>query len=182
MGWLKRLRTSYGFGVHSPFAFSLITDTLRLRGPYAYYAYSTLPDPTARLVYRVASRLNVARIDDFGSGYPLPDFIPSSRPGLRVAERESNGRRESAYSPTLYVISSGADISTLPQSLLPGDAVMLIDPDATALKIMNQAIDTLGFGMSFDARSGLFAAPGPSPYALYCLFPHLPRQHHIIYT
>ena len=172
MEWIKRLRTSYGFGVHSPFAFSLITDTLRLRGPYAYYAYHTLSDPTARLIYRVAVRLNVAKIDNFGTGYPLPDFTASSRPGLPFALEES-------YSPTLYVIAPGADITSLPQALKPGDSVLLIEPEHSALRIMNQILETVGYGMSFNAVRGFVSSlsdSAPLPYTLFCLLPHLPKQ------
>lgn len=36
--WFRRLRTSHGFGVHSPFAFDFITNVLRDYDAY-YYAY-----------------------------------------------------------------------------------------------------------------------------------------------
>lgn len=40
--WLRglRTRTSLGFGVHSPFAYSFIRDTLRLPKSYGYYGYA----------------------------------------------------------------------------------------------------------------------------------------------
>ncbi len=52
-----RWRCSRGYGVHSPFAFSFITDTLRQRG-YAYYAYESLTDSTEiRTWFRIVCRL-----------------------------------------------------------------------------------------------------------------------------
>ena len=38
--WLSRFRYRCGYGVHSPFAFSLITDVIYEKMPY--YAYSSL--------------------------------------------------------------------------------------------------------------------------------------------
>ena len=38
--WLSRFRHRCGYGVHSPFAFSLITDVIYEKMPY--YAYSSL--------------------------------------------------------------------------------------------------------------------------------------------
>lgn len=52
-----RWKCSRGFGVHSPFAFSFIRDTLRERR-YSFYAYSSIGDaPAVRLWYRIAWRL-----------------------------------------------------------------------------------------------------------------------------
>lgn len=168
MEWLKRLRTSKGFGVHSPFAFSLITDTLRPRPGYAYYAYSILSDPTDRLIYRLAARLDVAAISDFGSGYPLPDFVPSSRVKSQPGASES---------PTLYVIAPGGDITTLPDALRPGDSVLLVAPDADASRVIDEKLDAVGYGMSFHARRSFFSsADAPQPYSLFCLLSRLPRQ------
>ncbi len=47
---LRRLRTSHGYGVHSPFAYDLITQVLRQRLPY--YAYSELDRTLPRLARR----------------------------------------------------------------------------------------------------------------------------------
>lgn len=39
--WWQRLRHSRGFGIHSPFAFRLITEVLRPQRSYAYYSEAT---------------------------------------------------------------------------------------------------------------------------------------------
>ncbi len=67
---LKRWRTSKGFGVHSPFAYTLITEVLRLDDRYGWYAYDeidavTTHGPTrrrARLIYRIARRFSDRRL------------------------------------------------------------------------------------------------------------------------
>ena len=46
--WLSRFRHRCGYGVHSPFAFSLITDVIYEKMPY--YAYSSLKE-----VFRVCA-------------------------------------------------------------------------------------------------------------------------------
>lgn len=65
-GWWPRLRHGRGFGVHSPFAYDLITSTLRLRGPYVYYAYERLHSPHRRAVFRLAARFQPRRIATVG--------------------------------------------------------------------------------------------------------------------
>lgn len=52
---LRRLRTSRGFGVHSPLAFELITDVLCSRCN-RYYASAALPTDSARRWLRVLLR------------------------------------------------------------------------------------------------------------------------------
>ena len=67
--WLMRIRHRCGYGVHSPFAFSFLTDVVYERTPY--YAYSTLDEalPLAHsmrrrkglhLIFRVANWLQPA--------------------------------------------------------------------------------------------------------------------------
>lgn len=65
-GWLTyplRLRTSKGFGVHSPFAFRLIREVIEERLPYYDYAginrmHSDVSCESLRLLYRVAARFS----------------------------------------------------------------------------------------------------------------------------
>lgn len=163
MGWFKRLRTSGGFGVHSPFAFSLITDTLRMSAGYAYYAYSSLPDLTARLIYRLAARLNVAKIINHGSSSPEVPF-------------QGIGDRD------LHVFTEKSDHSAC-ECLQNGDFVLIINPLPGAVEALTSTLDSIGHGMSFEAHSSLFSSSGaPAPYLLLCPLPHLPRQHFSLNT
>ena len=46
--WLSRFRYRCGYGVHSPFAFSLITDVIYEKMPY--YAYSSLKKEQKKMI------------------------------------------------------------------------------------------------------------------------------------
>ena len=54
--FLRRYRTSRGFGVHSPLAYELITGPLRDRR-VAYYCFDSVVTPRARRLVRLAARL-----------------------------------------------------------------------------------------------------------------------------
>lgn len=67
--WLNRARHSKGFGIHSPFAFSFITETLRQPRGYAYYEEKNL-NRRWRWLMRVIMRLGDNHIASTGT---LPD-------------------------------------------------------------------------------------------------------------
>lgn len=46
--WLSRFRYRCGYGVHSPFAFSLITDVIYEKMPY--YAYFSLKEEQKKMI------------------------------------------------------------------------------------------------------------------------------------
>ncbi len=95
---LRRLRTSRGFGVHSPFAFWLLTEVIRNR--YSYYGYEDIeaalerhPEEGAlrshcRLLLRLAGRMGVEVA-------VLPDGTPEA---VRAAVRGA-GKRIRLLSP-----------------------------------------------------------------------------------
>lgn len=97
--WWKMLRTTYGFGVHSPFAFQFITDVIRL--PYAYYAYEHIDSPFERLAYRVAVHL---------------------RRGDITRTRDAAAARRSFASGSSVIVSNctEAEIETLRKSMAQG--------------------------------------------------------------
>lgn len=77
--FINRLRHAFGFGVHSPFAFDLILDTIHC--PHSYYNYAEnrikldragLLKQTnlkyAELLFRLANRFNSKNILEIGSG------------------------------------------------------------------------------------------------------------------
>lgn len=65
--WFQRYRHKKGFGVHSPFAFTFITEIVHQ--PYAYYAYPEIVEACcngkrihdAKLLHRIASRFPIKR-------------------------------------------------------------------------------------------------------------------------
>jgi len=61
MSFLKKYRTSHGFGVHSPLAFRFITEALR-GNQATYYCYSHISDKLARRMVRVACFVNPASV------------------------------------------------------------------------------------------------------------------------
>lgn len=74
--WCRRIRHRRGYGVHSPFAFSLLTDVVYERRPY--YAYRELdrlqpsgslryPRRVCRLLFRLANRFQPRRIVEVGA-------------------------------------------------------------------------------------------------------------------
>lgn len=78
--WCKRFRYRRGYGVHSPFAFGLLTDVVYERSPY--YAYKDLeplqcalpkdslryPQRVNRLLFRLANHFSPQYIVEVGTG------------------------------------------------------------------------------------------------------------------
>lgn len=58
------LRRTYGFGVHSPFAFRFITEVIHQ--PYAYYSYEYLNSALERLIFRTTVDLQPHRVAIYG--------------------------------------------------------------------------------------------------------------------
>ncbi|MBR2360889.1 MAG: hypothetical protein IKA75_10845 [Bacteroidaceae bacterium] len=81
--WCRRFRHRRGYGVHSPFAFGLITDVVYERLPY--YAYDELkevrrslpkgariyPERVDRLLFRLVNHLCPQRVVEVGTGAGL---------------------------------------------------------------------------------------------------------------
>lgn len=79
---IQRLRHTYGFGVHSPFAFELIKDTIHT--PHSYYIYNEnrikieelglskqVDIKYAELLFRLVNRFNSKNILEIGSGFGI---------------------------------------------------------------------------------------------------------------
>lgn len=63
MGYPRFMRRR-GFGVHSPFAFRLITEVIGERHPF--YDYKRLPGENDKLLYRFAAWLQPSEIKEYG--------------------------------------------------------------------------------------------------------------------
>lgn len=152
---LQRWRHSRGFGVHSPFAFRFITETLHQ--PYAYYAYSRLAQQRQRLLYRVTLAFGTRNPLAAGLDKPLVE-------ALRLAARRKGPKGAHDF---IALDATAADSAAIV------DAARRI-ADGTPAIIYNShrfpTADTLGalkHGMTFANTAGtIIIAP----------LPHLPRQ------
>ncbi len=157
---LQRWRHSRGFGVHSPFAFRFITGTLRQ--PYAYYAYSRLPQQRQRLLYRVALA--------FGTCNPLGAGLDRAMDeALRLARRHKDPKGTHDF---IAIDAAAADDDAI------AEAAALIAGGTPAIIYNSQCFplaDTLAgleHGMTFANTSGtVIIAP----------LRHLPRQDFRLY-
>lgn len=189
MGWIERFRTSRGFGVHSPFAYALVTDALRPGSGYAYYVSAALPDEDTRLVYRLAAHLGAGEVKGcpqacfkgFGPAVlhvlrpnsPLPDFLTGSDISKPIRSRSEVKADDSRLHPE----------SPLPEGLHEGDAVLIFNPTADSIAKMTALLDSFGGGMSFLAGSNPISfRTSPHPYALFCFLSRLPRQDFHLHT
>ena len=75
--FLRRYRTSRGFGVHSPLAYELITGPLRDRR-VAYYCFDSVVTPRARRLVRLAARLGADSVADIS--IPTSPALPLNFP------------------------------------------------------------------------------------------------------
>lgn len=92
--WLSRFRYRCGYGVHSPFAFSLITDVIYEKQPY--YAYRSLASAQKkmskeqgwykgtrkinRLLFRLVNRIQPATIVEVGRPSVSSLYLQSAKP------------------------------------------------------------------------------------------------------
>lgn len=92
--WLSRFRYRCGYGVHSPFAFSLITDVIYEKMPY--YAYQSLQKEQKkvfrehgwkkvskkinRFLFRLVNRMQPATIVEVGAPSATSLYLQSAKP------------------------------------------------------------------------------------------------------
>lgn len=98
---VRHLRHRKGFGVHSPFAFSIITDVIEEKTPYyayrdmqhVYGARSPFPFKVASLLFRLANRFRSRHILEVScdGGYTILPFllVDSRNHILTVADEQS---------------------------------------------------------------------------------------------
>lgn len=92
--WLSRFRYRCGYGVHSPFAFSMITDVIYEKMPY--YAYDSLKEEQkkkrkesgwskesqkiSRLLFRLVNRVQPATIVEVGRPTVASLYLQAAKP------------------------------------------------------------------------------------------------------
>lgn len=73
--WIAGLRHKRGFGIHSPFAYRFITETLHQE--HGYYAYRRLSTDNERLIFRIVLAIRPATVAVLG--------MPSARQAVKYA-------------------------------------------------------------------------------------------------
>lgn len=132
--WLKRIRYRKGYGVHSPFAFQLITDVIYQKLPY--YAYSllnkqlTLEDKSRiselKLLLRLSNYLQPNTVYLFGAEPIDEKYILAGKSGVKFC----SGKVQCPVD--LFFIRGEAveiidELSRLKESI-PPYSMMIIEP------------------------------------------------------
>lgn len=150
----RRWRHARGFGIHSPFAYRLITYTLRQ--PYAYYAYSRLPERRQRLLYRVALA--------FGCRTPLAVGIDKAmEEALRLARGHHHAKGPHDF---IAIDAARADRDRMADAtarIVAGTPAIIYNSRKFPL---DEVRAELAHGMTFTNGTTTIVAP----------LPHLPRQ------
>ena len=164
--WLCRWRHRCGYGVHSPFAFSLITGVIYETSPY--YAYATLRkgvnartpygaaydagsgmlEKDLRLLFRLANFCHPHRIIVEGGAGLVEAYLRA--PGLR--------RRKSEDEAEVTLVYADADAVTPAGELTDGSMVIVrnIHRDAEAFDCWKRLANRADVTLTFDlGRFGL---------------------------
>lgn len=165
--WSK-IRRSRGFGIHSPFAYDLVMNTLRDSNVYSHYAYDSL-DAFGQSPYGVTLlRLIVRLIARFNPGEVLVSGDPSGVLA-RVVEIAGAQLASTGYSPEMVILAGRGDdpgaLDVAVRCVNAGGTVLLLDRrrDAQVAEAVKKSMDR---GMTFYSRHK-FLATGAR---------HLPRQ------
>lgn len=141
--WCKRIRYRRGYGVHSPFAFNLITDVFYEQRPY--YAYDTLK--AVRKSANPALPCYTQRIDKLLfrlANYFCPEYVMEVGTGAGVSLCYIAAGRCNARCTTLC----GADVDKTVEdivdrcknaTLLPGNEIEVVKQEL----LLNSSIDLL---------------------------------------
>ena len=134
--WIKRQRSSRGFGIHSPFAYNFVMNVLREK--YPYYAYDEIKDPEHRLIYRIALSLNPSEVH----GAALPRGLMRNLPSA------SRCRVKEPF--PLYVITKDTPF-VLEDIVAASFAVIFLGIDPAMKRNLRGLVDRMGdYGMVFS--------------------------------
>lgn len=146
----KRWRHGRGFGIHSPFAYTFITEVLRQ--PYAYYAYSVL-DGRQRLVFRIALYFRPATVALVGAE-SYATAVRAAMPSVCFTD---------IASADMLIVNEALRASALDN--FGGRCAIAFDAARNeAWQCYNASLEC---GMTFDNNSDI---------AVTAVLPHLPRQ------
>ncbi len=142
MGWVSRYRHGKGFGVHSPFAYRLITEVLREKLPY--YDWDRVSGRHERLLYRLACRFRPAEIS---APAHLASVIMMAEPSARVGTPDRAG---------MIVADCDFDHASASDALRRGAILYIYGHHHKELvESLLPTLSDLGHGMVFDNESDI---------------------------
>lgn len=159
----KRWWRSKGHGIHSPFAYKLVTETLCCRE--AYYIYDRIENIPVNeweqellcLLARLVIRFRPAKVAVVGEWAGACQVIRQVKPDVEIVDV--------ADRPELIVV---AEADYLDSEIVPPAVVMVVSIKSDGAPALWQRLMTsTDFGMTFTNDFTGIA----------CLLPHLPRQH-----
>ena len=151
-----RIRASRGFGIHSPFAYSFVTDVLF--SPNGYYAYAEIgPDDHARRLYRVLVALAPATIVKSG---------PLSQAQTAACTLAAQGTSGHAQCPKAVIVSPDSVVGFSYLRRVLGDGGCAVFTDIRNERSRELMEEIRGDAMVFEGLR-LVVAVG---------FRHLPHQ------
>lgn len=157
-GWYKRWRHSRGYGVHSPYAYKIVTEVLQSPRGYAYYGYEILGEGNSFCNHKFLRRLlRLAAYCDVGSAYIAKDkknqCIVNA---LQAANSDMKIIRESGFirDARLIILRGGETEMELLEEQVdrPGKILYIIDaPQGLA----DTLFDSIEEGVMFYSRRNI---------------------------
>lgn len=176
--WFKRKKQSRGHGVHSPFAFELITKVLR--SPHAYYAFSDIPamlrergldpelvTPFNHLSFRLLRHFNPRRILEINPGKGINTlFLHEGAPGARCTFTSSlPSPREGTFDAIFIYLENAAapPVETLLE-LGHEDSFWVIHPirEGVGKQFWSKIVNEESIKVTFDMKDTGVVFLGPS--------------------
>lgn len=167
--WWQRLRHAKGFGIHSPFAFRLITEVLNEKTPYYCYGAvdswgGPVPAGDLKLLVRLLSRFRPERV-------ALVCAAPERRNDYERLVRMADSRvRFVSPEESDFIIAdlrSRAEADALAHLLKIRPVTTIVYHDGVLGASWAEALSAQPYGMSFANRR---------TRSFFAALPHLPRQ------
>lgn len=144
-----RWRHSHGYGVHSPFAYNLVTSAVN-PGGYGYYGYADIDDAIsspgfkgyrhsrkdARLLLRLLVSLQSRRLL-LPKGFPAFEAAAAGA-GIGYRLLKSNSLPSPCKGDFLVTVSGTTDAEYISKLLEHGGSVMAVSPDSETVSALYQ--------------------------------------------
>lgn len=142
--WIAGFRHKRGFGIHSPFAYRFITETLHQE--HGYYAYRRLSTDNERLVFRISLAIRPATVAILG--------MPSARQAVKFAMPMV--RFVDPENAEMIIAMGKVDIAIPNSDKQSFPHLVLLDNNSGRTRRLWK--ETMTFGMTFDNCHSRFVA------------------------